>query len=334
MIPEEVFPKAQRLYDFARLLGYSHESAIGVCANVMAESNFNEGLHEIGGGGGYGLGQWTPQGNLYIQANLLGYTNAQADTFDVQCDVLLRGDETGQWTTGAYMYDPLVVVPLTLTQYKLQRNINQTTMNYMSHWERPHENPEINHKERRKDYARDFNIRLNGSGSVYPVLPVLEGTPLTDRFGWRINPLTGESEFHNGDDYAGQLNDPIFATMNGLIIDVGLSDPLRGNWIGIQHHGDTLYSKYLHLNSVNVSVGDIVAKGQEIGKMGTTGQSTGVHLHFTISTTPDGEYDGGLWLNPQDYLQTGIDPNPDPEPENKDSLIVLLLVDALNGWKF
>lgn len=331
MIPEYVYPKAQRMYDFAILLGYSHAAAIGVLANVMAESAFDEHAVEAGGGGGYGLGQWTPQSNLYAQGALLGYTAAQCETFDVQTDILLRGDETGQWLTGAYLYDPLVIVPLTLSAYKLLSDNDTATMNYMAHWERPHEDPEVNHKERRKQYAALFETYITGSGGgLKPHLPVLEGTPLTDTFGWRYNPVTGVYEFHNGDDYAGALNDPIFATMSGVVEQVGFEDEFRGNWILIRHTGDAYYSKYLHLNSVNVTVGQSVSWGQTIGAMGTTGQSTGVHLHFTITTTPEGELDGGLYIDPQWYLAQG---GVIPPVDQGDDLIILLLTDALNGWR-
>lgn len=329
MIPENVFPKAERLYNFARELNYSHEAAIGVCANVMAESGFLHDAVEVGGGGGYGLGQWTPKENLYSQGAILGYSAAECDTFDVQSDILLRGDETGQWTTGAYSYDPLVTIPQTLDQYKQETNINQATMNYMAHWERPHEDPEVNHKERRKQYAQIFQERITGEGLVYPFLPVNEGTPTTDEFGWRINPVTFEEEFHNGLDYAGKLNDPIYATMSGTVVASEGGNALRGNWIMIKHDLDPYYSKYLHLNGRSVAIGDIVSKGQIIGVMGSTGQSTGVHLHFTISTTPEGENDGGIWIDPRIYLNTPYG----SDKGKMNDLIQLWLSGALNGWE-
>lgn len=160
-IPSNILKKAQRLYNFARKLNYSHASAIGVCANVMAESGFDEHKTEVGGGGGYGLGQWTPKQNLYNQGKTLGYTTSQCETFDVQCDILLRGDETGQWLNKAYKYDPLVKSPLKLSEFKKITNIDSATVNYMAHWERPAYDPNINHKERRKKYAKEFDEKLN-----------------------------------------------------------------------------------------------------------------------------------------------------------------------------
>ena len=332
MIAEPIIQKAQRLYNFAVALGYSHGSAIGVCANVMAESSFDETITETGGGGGYGLGQWTPKENLYTQGSILGYTRAQCETFDVQCDILLRGDETGQWLDSAYPYDTLVIVPLTLNDYKQLTDLDTATVNYMAHWERPHEDPDINHKERRKAYAQEFDERLNGGGggSIHPHLPVNEGTPMTDRYGNRIDPITHEPAFHAGLDFAGALNDPIYATMNGIVRIAEFNNGGLGNVIWIEHSDDNYFSAYAHLESMNVSQGDTVTRGQLIGRMGTTGYSTGIHLHFVIATELWGNLEHNT-IDPEVYLQTSI--NPGPVGEDVD-YITLLLVDALNGWKW
>lgn len=129
-----------------------------------------------------------------------------------------------------------------------------------------------------------------------PVLPVAVGTPITERFGPRINPVTFEEELHNGTDWGGSLDDDIYAVMSGEVVAVDYND-LRGHWVMIQHSGDVYYSKYLHLNSTSVSVGQVVTKGSVIGKMGTTGQSTGVHLHLSITSEPESG-----WMDPEIYL--------------------------------
>ena len=164
-IPDNIVKKAQRLYNLARKIGNTKEASLGICANVMAESGFNEGASEVGGAG-YGLGQWTPRQNLYNQGATLGYSQSECETFDVQCDILLRGDETGQWSNVAYTgYDSLVISPLSLVEFNKIKDIYSATINYMAHWERPSYDPDTNHKELRKAYAEEFQQKLKDSGT-------------------------------------------------------------------------------------------------------------------------------------------------------------------------
>lgn len=339
MFSDEVIQKAQRLYDFAIALGYSHASAIGVCANVMAESGFNEGASEVGGSG-FGLGQWTPQQNLTNQAIMLGYTYQESLTFDVQCDILLRGDETGQWLTAAYNYDPLVVVPLTLTQYKNMNDILVATMNYMAHWERPSEDPNRNHKERRKQHAVEFDSVLNGGGGTgksKPVFPTVEGLPVTSEYGYRGDiGVPGASEYHWAIDIGsgGMTDPPIYATQKGVVDSVGTYSN-GAVYVIIKHTGDPYWSRYLHLKSYSVSVGQVVSKGEQIGIMGNTGISSGVHLDFAISNNGVFETETST-IDPEVYLQMEFDGGGDNGSGGGDKgkeLIHLLLVDALHGWK-
>lgn len=89
---------------------------------------------------------------------------------------------------------------------------------------------------------------------------------------------------HDGVDIANGLNTPIYAAADGIVTQAGVRGGY-GNAILIKHsmNGRRLYTRYGHLNSLIVSVGQTVKKGQQIGYMGTTGYSTGVHLHFSIS---------------------------------------------------
>ena len=119
-----------------------------------------------------------------------------------------------------------------------------------------------------------------------PAFPTTEGIPISSPYGWRIHPISGERKFHAGTDFDGVANDPIYATQDGIITVNKWSD--SGGWmIYIQHTGDEYHSRYLHLiKQGSVSVGSTVTKGQQIGLMGTTGSSTGVHLHFEVGTQP------------------------------------------------
>jgi len=107
---------------------------------------------------------------------------------------------------------------------------------------------------------------------------------VTSPFGNRVNPVTGHAQFHRGVDLAARPrgNPPIFAFDDGEVITASFS-PTAGNWVEIQHPG-CMVSVYMHLDVLSVIPGQRVTKWQTLGTMGTTGQSTGVHLHFEIRT--------------------------------------------------
>ena len=114
-------------------------------------------------------------------------------------------------------------------------------------------------------------------------------------FGPRQDPTGFSGTHHDGIDLTGSYGTPVFASRSGSIASSGY-DPSAGNYI-IINHGDGYYSYYLHLSSIVVGGGSVSA-GQTIGLMGTTGNSTGVHLHFGIATTPN--WRG--FVNPAPYI--------------------------------
>ena len=114
--------------------------------------------------------------------------------------------------------------------------------------------------------------------------PPLSSLVVTSRFGYREDPNGYSGNRHDGIDFAGSYGTPVYASRSGNVASSGY-DPSAGNYVIIDH-GDGYYSYYLHLSSILVSSGNVSA-GQTIGLMGTTGNSTGVHLHFGIATTPN-----------------------------------------------
>lgn len=113
---------------------------------------------------------------------------------------------------------------------------------------------------------------------AYPT--VMSKVVVTSEFGWRDDPISGERQFHGGIDLGGPLDTPIFAIASGTVTTSGFSSS-AGWWIVIQHDNG-LVSRYMHHNKNLVRVGERVTRGQKIALMGTTGWSTGVHLHFEI----------------------------------------------------
>ncbi|CAG7653455.1 peptidoglycan DD-metalloendopeptidase family protein [Paenibacillus allorhizosphaerae] len=118
--------------------------------------------------------------------------------------------------------------------------------------------------------------RVHQIPSLWPTLSRIVTSP----YGYRKDPFTSKLSFHKGIDIAGKLNDPVYAAANGVVHSVGY-DKLHGHNIVIEHVSG-LRTWYMHLNRTDVHKGDRVAKGQPIGKLGTTGRSTGPHLHYEV----------------------------------------------------
>ena len=103
---------------------------------------------------------------------------------------------------------------------------------------------------------------------------------VTSGFGYRIHPITGNRSFHTGVDLAAPEGTPIAAAYGGTVEDTGYTSG-RGNYI-LLSHGDNLQTMYCHLSEIGVQAGDTVDAGETIGLVGTTGMSTGPHLHFEL----------------------------------------------------
>ena len=115
----------------------------------------------------------------------------------------------------------------------------------------------------------------NESGFLRPVPGVI-----TSYYGYRVNPVTGEYKLHKGIDYAGNYGDPIKASKSGVVEYSGWISGY-GNTI-ILGHGNGVQTLYPHAQTLNVSYGDTVSQGDIIATVGSTGNSTGPHLHFEI----------------------------------------------------
>jgi murein DD-endopeptidase MepM/ murein hydrolase activator NlpD len=114
-------------------------------------------------------------------------------------------------------------------------------------------------------------------------------------FGYRINPVTGAAgEFHNGSDYALACGTDVKAAATGKVVEASSSAGGYGNRIVIEH-GDGMKTTYNHLQSIGVSQGQQVSTGDSIADLGTTGNSTGCHLHFEVVVD-------GAEVDPAKYL--------------------------------
>jgi|WetSurMetagenome_2_1015567.scaffolds.fasta_scaffold291618_2 murein DD-endopeptidase MepM/ murein hydrolase activator NlpD len=131
-------------------------------------------------------------------------------------------------------------------------------------------------KSARKNVGK-IDTAFYSSGFVYPV----ENPKLTGSFGsQRI--LNGvRKKPHNGIDFTAEKGTPVSAICNGKVIIAGNDFYYNGNFVLIAH-GHGLTSVYLHLSKLDVKTGDIISKGQKIGEVGSTGRSTGSHLHLGV----------------------------------------------------
>ena len=109
---------------------------------------------------------------------------------------------------------------------------------------------------------------------------------ISDDYGNRTHPTLGVQQFHNGIDMAAPGGSPILAAYDGEVVAADYSATM-GNYVMI-NHGDGLITIYMHASSLLVSKGQMVVRGEEIAKVGTTGRSTGNHLHFSVRK--DGSY--------------------------------------------
>ena len=117
---------------------------------------------------------------------------------------------------------------------------------------------------------------------------------ISDDYGTRTHPILKVQQFHNGVDMAAPSGSPILAAYDGSVVQASYSSTM-GNYIMLDH-GDGLYTIYMHASSLGVSKGASVTRGQSIGSVGSTGRSTGPHLHFSVRLN-------GSYVSPWNYLQ-------------------------------
>ncbi len=131
---------------------------------------------------------------------------------------------------------------------------------------------------------------------MVPTQQPVAGGALGSSFGWRIDPLNGRSALHTGLDFPAEPGTAILAAAGGVVVTQEYH-PAYGNMVEVDH-GNDLVSRYGHASRVWVKKGDLVKRGQKIAEVGTTGRSTGPHLHFEVLVQ-------GVFQDPQKFLTAG-----------------------------
>ena len=283
--------------------GFSKQAAAALLGNAQGESDANPTADEGGGrpGFGYGVWQWTDSsgassGRVYM-INLMtraGVTD-NPDTITAQFKLLMWHAQNGQWIAKSSY-------PYSWTQFMTLTDINTATQAFVANFERP-----LNGHPERSTWAQEWynkfvNLKIpSGSGGY--IAPISSPITVTSEMGWRTSPITGAQEFHNAIDLVnGNPTTPILASGDGQVVQAGSNYyDWYGNYTVIKH-ADGLYTGYAHQSRIDVSVGQNVKKGQQIGLMGATGPVTGPHLHFQFMD----QYwpsSNAHFKNPRDYIK-------------------------------
>lgn len=155
--------------------------------------------------------------------------------------------------------------------------------------------------EHRADYLNVVETSLMNDKMRTKLLPTVHPVNVSfnaSGFGWRLDPFSGRNAFHGGLDFSSPVGTPIVAAAGGVVIAAEYHSEY-GNMIEIDH-GNEIVTRYGHASKLFVKVGDIVKRGQHVANIGSTGRSTGSHLHFEVLVK-------NVPQNPQKFLQAGAD---------------------------
>ena len=131
---------------------------------------------------------------------------------------------------------------------------------------------------------------------MIPTQQPVAGGSLGSAFGWRIDPFTGRSALHTGLDFQSEPGTPILAAAGGVVVAAEVH-PAYGNMVEVDH-GNELITRYAHASRLHVKKGDLVKRGQKVAEVGSSGRSTGPHLHFEVMVQ-------GVYQDPRKFLTAG-----------------------------
>lgn len=303
----EAEKRAWKIWTMLKARGYSEYAAAGILGNIQGEvgASMNPDTEQVEGSA-YGLVQWdgstyplvgspTWNGREYVQ-RLMNSAGIQEGYRSIEAQVKLLDwcMFNGQWLGK--------VNPTTVSGFKSINDAKSAAYAFEMNFERP----ASAHPER-QNYAQSWYNKLHGLTSPEPggnfICPIQKPVRVTSECGWRTSPINNEQEFHNGIDLVNDNpNTPIFAALDGEVVQAGANYyDWYGNYVVIKHNNGK-WTGYAHLSRIDVSVGQKVQKGAQIGLMGTTGPSTGEHLHFQIMKNywPQPVVD---FENPRNYIQ-------------------------------
>lgn len=155
--------------------------------------------------------------------------------------------------------------------------------------------------EHRSDYMNVVETTLINFKVKSKLLPTVQPVNVAyneSGFGWRSDPFTGRAAFHTGIDFPAPVGTPIDAAAGGVVIASEYHHDY-GNMLEIDH-GNDIVTRYAHTSRILVKVGDIVRRGDHVADIGSTGRSTGAHLHFEVLVK-------GIQQDPHKFLSAGAE---------------------------
>ena len=152
-----------------------------------------------------------------------------------------------------------------------------------------------------------------GNGNRSLLLPIIGSAVNTSGFGWRLHPLLGAWRLHAGEDLAAPEGTPVVAALSGRVVSSGLAGGY-GLAVEVEHQRPLRRSLYGHLSELYVKAGDVVRQGEVIGRVGSTGLSTGPHLHFELRQPAAG---GWVAIDPGDF-------DPGQDLQGSDAIALLM----------
>jgi murein DD-endopeptidase MepM/ murein hydrolase activator NlpD len=167
------------------------------------------------------------------------------------------------------------------TEQELQQHINQLAQ-------------ELAQRSDRLDLLESMLLQKNLQKNTMPNGQPVEALYNSSSYGWRPDPFNGRMAFHEGLDFSAARGTPIYAAAGG-IVTAAQRTPDYGNLVKIDH-GSGLETRYAHASRLLVRIGERVKKGQVIAEVGSTGRSTGPHLHFEVRSN-------GRPMDPRKFLQ-------------------------------
>jgi hypothetical protein len=152
------------------------------------------------------------------------------------------------------------------------------------------------------NYARSIRpLPLRGNGDRQFLYPLSITSPISSVFGWRLHPIQGEWKFHSGTDFAAEEGTPVVAPISGR---VSTADFVGGYGLTVAlDHNANQQTLYAHLSQIFVKQGQFVKQGEVIGLVGSTGNSTGPHLHFEVRQLTE---QGWIAVDPAPSLETAV----------------------------
>ncbi|WP_414022384.1 phage tail tip lysozyme [Carnobacterium divergens] len=269
---------AWSIWTFFKQRGWTEQSIAGMLGNMETESGIRPDIDEIGGGTGYGLVQWTPKSKLVNWANANGLDYR---TLDTQCKrIQWEVENNQQWIAiSPYYYS--------FREFTQKTSISECALAFIKCYERPGDPNQpirVTQAQRWYDKLRSKS-RSKRSARIGYGLPLVDGFYISQHY----------SLDHEAIDLTDELGVPVFSVQDGYVLKSDFKDDL-GEYVVIAHE-DGNQTTYAHLNKRFVNKGDKVARGQQIGELGNTGNSDGAHLHFSLKNKDGFNQDPSGYLN-------------------------------------